>query len=291
MSSDSQPSESRATARSECPPSRIGAEDLHHYREHGYVVVRGLFDAEALDRFKQRFRAITHKQVEAAEGMLVMRDVMVAKGLVQPSTPEEAIYKVQDFENDPVLFGYSKDRRLLDCVEAIIGSDILTIHTMLINKPPNVDGRHPLHQDIIYFPFRPAENIVGTWTALEPVTRANGCLVGIPGTHRSEILEHETPDWGNINLAFFGIKGIGADERRVHFELEPGDSVFFHPHLIHGSGSNRTAGFRRSILTHYAGGGCSWTWPDANLRLRPYRLVRGQWHGPSELMVRSLESG
>ena len=269
---------------------KIGESELQHYWDHGYVVVRSLFDSDSLLRWQQRFHAITHKDVDAAEGMLVMRDVMVAKGVVQPRSLEEAIYKLQDFENDPVLFGYSKDPRVLDCVEAIIGPDVLTIHTMLINKPPNIDGRHPLHQDIIYFPFRPSDQIVGTWTALEPVTRENGCLVGIPDTHRSEILEHGMPDWKYTNPGFFGIKGIGADERRVHFELDPGDTVFFHPHLIHGSGINRTEGFRRSILTHYASGACRWTWPDPNLRLRPYRLVRGEWHGPEELMVRDLAS-
>ncbi len=268
--------------------SRIGESELRHYWEHGYVVIPGLFDDEALIRWKERFRAITNKEVEAAEGMLVMRDVMIAKGVVKPRSLDEAIYKVQDFENDPVLFGYSKDARVLDCVEAIIGPDVVSIHTMLINKPPNVDGRHPLHQDIIYFPFRPSDRIVGTWTALEPVTRENGCLVGIPGTHRSDILDHGMPEWEHTNPGFFGIKGIGADDRRVHFELDPGDTVFFHPHLIHGSGTNKTQGFRRSILTHYAGGGCDWTWPDQNLLLRPYRLLRGEWKGPAELMVEDL---
>ncbi len=265
--------------------TRISVEHLKAYWRDGYVVVRRLFEAEDLDRWKQRLADIATKKVERSEGLLVMRDVMVAKGRVQPRSLEEAIYKVQDFENDPVLFSYSKDRRLLDCVASIIGEDLLTIHTMLINKPPRVDGRHPLHQDIIYFPFRPADRIVGTWTALEKVTRENGCLVAIPGTHQSEVLEHGLPEWEYTNPGFFGVKGIGPDERRVHFELEPGDTIFFHPHLIHGSGTNRSSGFRRSILTHYASGRCTWTWPDEKLLSRPYRLVQGRFHGPAELLV------
>ena len=72
----------------------------------------------------------------------------------------EAIAKLQDYENDPVLDTYTVHSALLDCVERFIGRDVQTIHTMLINKPPNVDGRHPLHQDLLYFPFRPADRIV-----------------------------------------------------------------------------------------------------------------------------------
>ena len=40
---------------------------------------------------------------------------------------------------------------------------------------------------------------------------------------------------------------------RVHLEMEAGDTVFFHPILIHGSGTNRTQGFRKvyTMQTHY----------------------------------------
>jgi phytanoyl-CoA hydroxylase len=41
---------------------------------------------------------------------------------------------------------------------------------------------------------------------------------------------------------------------RLHVEMEPGDTVFFHPLLIHGSGANRTEGFRKAISCHYANG-------------------------------------
>ena len=39
---------------------------------------------------------------------------------------------------------------------------------------------------------------------------------------------------------------------RVYLEMHPGDTVFFHPLLIHGSGANTTTGFRKAISCHYA---------------------------------------
>jgi len=257
--------------------AEISAEDRAFYDQAGYLVVEGLFTSDELAALRERFRQIVEEERPAARDMLVMRDVMVAKGAVVPGSKAGAIAKVQDFHNDDVLYDrYSRHEKLLDLVECFTGPDIKTIHTMLINKPPGVDGRHPLHQDLLYFPFRPADQIVGTWTALEPCTRENGCLVVVPGSHKGELLKHENVDWEWVNLAYFGAEGVGAHPERVHLEMQPGDTVIFHPILLHGSGRNRSEGFRRAISTHYASARCRFL-PGAESvgEHRPYLRVRG----------------
>lgn len=261
---------------------RSGPSDAERrrYDETGYVVVERFFPPEEIEEFGKRFLAIVNEEVPPAPGMLVMRDVMVAKGAVVPGSRPEAIAKIQDFHADPVLYpGYVKHPRLLDWVESFVGPDVKSIHTMLINKPPGVDGRHPLHQDLLYFPFRPADRIVATWTALERCTRANGCLVVVPGTQRGGLLPHENPDWEWVNHAYFGARGVGDHPERVHLEMDPGDTVFFHPLLLHGSGRNRTTGFRRAISAHYASAECRFLPGAEPIReRRPYLLVRGREH-------------
>ena len=44
---------------------------------------------------------------------------------------------------------------------------------------------------------------------------------------------------------YHGVKDYDADAPMVHLEMSRGDTVFFHPLLIHGSGTNRTDGFRK----------------------------------------------
>lgn len=50
---------------------------------------------------------------------------------------------------------------------------------------------------------------------------------------------------GGVNKMYHGIKDYNPKQPRVHLEMEKGDTVFFHPLLIHGSGMNRTQGFRK----------------------------------------------
>ena len=79
---------------------RIGEQQLEHYWQQGYTVVPSLFEREDLERWSRRLEDIVEGRVAPAQRMLVMREVMVAKG-----------------------------------VEQVIGPDIQTIHCMLINKP------------------------------------------------------------------------------------------------------------------------------------------------------------
>ena len=79
---------------------------------------------------------------------------------------------------------------------------------------------------------------------MEKVNREKGGLVVYPGTHKLGMLKHGYPDWsqeGGVNRAYFGIMEVPSETTpRVYTEMEAGDTVFFHPHLIHGSGENKT---------------------------------------------------
>ena len=44
---------------------------------------------------------------------------------------------------------------------------------------------------------------------------------------------------------YHGIKDCDSDIPLLHLEMNAGDTVFFHPLLIHGSGANTTNRFRK----------------------------------------------
>ncbi|KAK6482576.1 phytanoyl-CoA dioxygenase, partial [Huso huso] len=82
--------------------------------------------------------------------------------------------------------------QILKYIDCFTGPNIKTMHTVLINKPPDAGKKtscHPVHQDLHYFPFRPA------WTTMERVDRSSGCLVVLPGTHKDTMKQHDYPDW------------------------------------------------------------------------------------------------
>eukprot|EP01137_Pigoraptor_chileana_P030710 Opistho-2@17578 len=234
----------------------LSPEQRQFYETNGYIVIKRLIEPELLEKWKAHFVKLCNGEEEVPSTMTVMRDIAVAR---RGGKGESVITKVQDFQDDPVLFEYCQHPRLLQYVQCFTGPSIRSVHSMLINKPPNTGptSRHPMHQDLLYFPFRPANRICASWTAMEPITRKNGCLVVVPGTHKGELLEHGYPEWeGGVNKAYHGIKNFDPSQPMLHLEMDPGDTVFFHPILIHGSGENRTQGYRKAISCHFAGTQC-----------------------------------
>ena len=233
----------------------LADSDRELYWDQGYLVLPGLFSADLIDRFEARFLEFARGTELPTKNMVLMRDVMVARGAVVAEDPVHRLNKLLSFEADEELFAYALSVGLLDAVRTLLGPELQTISTNVFNKPPGVDGRHPLHQDLRYFALRPSDGMVGTWTAIAPVNRANGCLAVIPGSHRLGYLPHEEPDWEFLNQGFVGVADVNVEER-VHVDMEPGDTLLFHPLLIHGSGRNRSAGCRRAISVHYASRSC-----------------------------------
>jgi phytanoyl-CoA hydroxylase len=234
-------------------------EQAKLYDEQGYILVKGLLQQDKLDLYNKRFADIANGIVPKKPIMILMKDVTIAKTNLNGSAH---ITKLQEFQDDEIMFGYSNEPCILNYVKAIIGEDILAIHTMYINKPPDTGlgtSVHPTHQDLFYFPFRPPENLIGVWTAMEKVNGENGCLYVLPGSHKRGVLyEHTYPKDKLVNKGYLGIQHLTKEdeEQFVHLDMEPGDTIFFSTLLIHGSGPNLSTSTRKACSTHYASINC-----------------------------------
>ena len=224
-------------------PGSLTTEQRASYAENGYLVLKSLVSEGDLSKYNRRFEEYaTGKRKPPSPELVLLREVSSLKAPLSPKT----LYKLNELYTDEVLFQYPKLPQILDAVQSIVGPNVMMINSMLINKPPDTgtkSSRHPLHQDLYYFPFRPANRIVCAWTAMEPISRENGALVVVPGSHKSgQVLQHEKPNWnGGVNLHFDGIAEYQSlAKERVHLKMDPGDCVLFHSALV----SNFKKGFK-----------------------------------------------
>ena len=240
---------------------KLNRDQVGAYRQEGYVVVPRVLGPDQIARYLDRARRIAQGDHPAAAADRVIRDVRFAKGtLPMPADPEHALWKLLNPDRfDPVMAECLSLPRVLDAVSSLIGDDLLAFLLMVIYKPPGVEQSfHPFHQDGVFFPFEPHDRVVGVWIPLDPTDADNGSLCVLPGSHRQPVVSHAAI--AGVNAGAFAARDIEEDaaahQSSVTLELEPGDCVIFHLHLLHRTGGNRTSRHRRVITLHIASARC-----------------------------------
>ncbi len=153
-------------------------------------------------------------------------------------------------------FGYlTRSEKMIGAVQKLLASDspVCHFHSKLMQKEPKVGGAWEWHQDYGYWyknQFMFPDQLISVMVALTAANKENGCLQVIRGSHKM----------GRVNHGFSG-EQVGADMvmvnnalktmELVYCELQPGDTLFFHPNLLHRSEANNSERSRWSIISCY----------------------------------------
>ncbi|MGF1449442.1 MAG: phytanoyl-CoA dioxygenase family protein [Opitutales bacterium] len=154
---------------------------------------------------------------------------------------------------DPALFEWIFDDAILDLVEPLIGPDIALFSTHFICKPKGDGRRVPWHEDSAYWKtaLEPME-VVTVWLAIDPSTKANGCMRVIPRTHEGTA-QAGFSDYDDVdpNQNVFPTE-ITPKQRNdalaVDIELQANEASLHDAKLMHGSEAN-TSDLRRCGYT------------------------------------------
>jgi hypothetical protein len=120
---------------------------------------------------------------------------------------------------------------------------------MVMNKPAGQGTVLPWHQDGGSVWALDRDPLVTLWVALDPATRANGCMEIVPGTHRLGLLS----TFGST-IEEEDVMRHCPPERVQPLEVEAGHAVLLHNWLIHRSGVNPSPIPRRAFTACYMDG-------------------------------------
>ena len=151
-------------------------------------------------------------------------------------------------EIDRSWIEFARIPEILDCVEQLLGENLIVWAVECFRKKGKSSKAVPWHQDGCYWPMRPLESCT-VWIALDHVTPENGCMRIIPGSHKERRLStHVITEGDHVNLR----QTVAADEMPdavpVDVVLEPGMMSFHDVYTVHGSAPNNS-GSRRAGLT------------------------------------------
>lgn len=156
--------------------------------------------------------------------------------------------KIQDLEFSPVFLRYLQSPIFEDISRRTYGEDarISVFRAMFMNKPANKGTFLPWHQDRWTKLDRDPQ--ITVWTALDPATKENGCVQVIPRSHLHGLINPTDP---NAFLSKAQSAAVCTQDRIEYVELEPGEVVLLHNHLLHASDVNRSSQSRRAFSVCY----------------------------------------
>ena len=225
----------------------LATHTLDHYAEHGFAMVRGLFDAEEVEAVRTAIGRIVDAGTESSEAMIQM-EPSVLNGTATVATRELGVRKLFRMAmHDPFFRELARHNTMAGWAHRVLGGPVMLMQSMLLMKPPVVSGEKVWHQDNAYFRLVP-NDVIGFWVACDDTNVDNGCMHVVPGSHRSGILPH-TGEGDLYGLAAPPEYGSAAV---LPVPLRAGDALLFHGELCHGTPPNQTDSRRRALQYHYA---------------------------------------
>jgi ectoine hydroxylase-related dioxygenase (phytanoyl-CoA dioxygenase family) len=212
------------------------------YARDGYVAVRGLLAPAEVEELCTTFMALH------AAGPIphCFAPVPLAEsgGDVLKAYPR----MMQPHRVNATARRYLLHPRIWEVLEACLGEEPLAAQSMFYFKPPTARGQ-ALHQDDYYLRTKPGR-CIAAWVAVDPSDEENGGLVVVPGTQDLPLLcPHEADPRVSFTRDEVDLPP-GLVPRSI--PLAPGDVLFFHGTLVHGSFPNRSRDrFRRAFICHY----------------------------------------
>jgi phytanoyl-CoA hydroxylase len=160
----------------------------------------------------------------------------------------------------PGLARLARDPRLAALAAEALGcARVQLLQDSLLYKPAGEGGSVHWHQDHTYVGFLSPPRVVSLRLALLPEREASGCLRVVDGSHR----------WGPIgDLSALTATRVDSllpslsDAQRDAVaaarpvELAPGDVSIHHCLTLHGSGPNRDAGPRKTVILRMFDAAC-----------------------------------
>lgn len=140
---------------------------------------------------------------------------------------------------------------MLRIAQHFLGNDLIIKFDSCFLKPARTGSATPWHQDNGLWRDGETEPF-NFWMALDPATRANGCLQMIPSSHQTEIVPHVLyADSIHGELPRERVTEMIEQHDVHHIELESGDVVCWHSNMWHYSPPNTSDQGRIAIAGVY----------------------------------------
>lgn len=209
-------------------------ESTATFDRDGFVILRGVLPADAVDRLARAIDALTARPPELGKQMVYFEDRVDGPGRV--------LSRIERFvEYQPELGALVRDPRIVDVAARLLGDRAVLFKDKINFKMPGGGGFTP-HQDIqpgwdTYAPY-----FMSVLIAIDTNTVENGCIEFAAAQHRRGLIGRRWEPLAGDEL-------LGVEF--APYPMDPGDVAFFDCFTPHQSKPNLTSRPRRNLYLTY----------------------------------------
>lgn len=223
----------------------VSEAEKQHFIEQGYVHLRGLLTEDEVDELEAVYDRFLRREIDVPG-----KDYCDMAGDYGRAPEDFSIINVMlprryypDWKDN--IF----ERRAASVAQQLHGDGMVIDYDQLLAKQPHKDDAvFAWHQDMAYWPDTPDTRTATLWLGIDDSTVENGCMRFVPSTiHEAELRPHE-PQFGDRGDSHaLGTTLLDTDEP-VTVPINRGDVTVHNERVMHGSGGNSTAGYRRAYI-------------------------------------------
>jgi len=227
---------------------RVSDEERARFAADGYVHLRGVLRDDELDELAETYDRFLRREIEVPG-----HDYCDMAGDYGRAPEDFSIVNVMvPRRYHPAWQGNIYERRAASIARQLQGPDMVLDYDQLLAKQPwKDDAVFAWHQDMAYWPDTPDTRTATTWLALDASTEENGCMRFVPATNREPALRPHTPQFGDRGESHALGTELRPGDEVVSVPIARGDVTVHNERVMHGSGGNRTAGFRRAYVVAF----------------------------------------
>ncbi len=198
----------------------LSPEQIAFYHQNGYLIIENFASEEEIQAMKQRIREIVQHQYDPEKNLSLFVSDYDEKNRISDHYFFDSSDKIGFFLNqntvdlatrklkcdkytslnkvahslhdkDSVFKDFSFSNKAYQITKQIFDSfpqeqcvDPRIVQSMYIFKHPKVGERVTAHQDATFLHAKQPHHLMGIWLALDNAYPGNGCLWGIPGSHK-----------------------------------------------------------------------------------------------------------
>ena len=252
--------------------AQLSIDEIERYHREGWLVPRWRLGAERVAALAAALDQLLRDNPGVRPEKLVSAHVEGDNG--------------EGVRGSAAFLALARDPEVVELASGVLGDDVILWGCHVFCKPAHEGYETPWHQDGHYWPIRPLATCT-VWVALEPSTRANGCLRVIPRSHAGRRLhDHLHEDRSDLTLNQRMAEGTFDEAEAVDIELQPGQMSLHDVYMIHGAAANRSPMRRTGVALRYMPATSVFerglnpvdgkSGVPVNFARRPLWLVRGQ---------------